>query len=65
MIEIWNNQYGDTDWRLAKISLIILWFLNIAIILLSYNSAPIKQGIFNWYNFNFIEIRLLFYTTSL
>ena len=55
MIEIWNNQYGDTDWRLAKISLIILWFLNIAIILLSYNSAPIKQGIFNWYNFNFIE----------
>ena len=55
MIEIWNNQYGDTDWRLAKISLIILWFLNIAIILLSYNSAPIKQGIFNWYSFNFIE----------
>lgn len=55
MNDIWNNKYGDTEWRLAKISLIILWFLNIAVILLGYNSAPIKQGIFNWYNFNFIE----------
>jgi hypothetical protein len=55
MIEIWNNQYGDTEWRLAKISLIILWFLNIKRILLGYNSAPIQQGIFTWYNFEFID----------
>ena len=55
MTEIWNNQYGDTEWRLAKISLIILWFFNIALILLSYNSAPIQRGIFTWFNFEFIE----------
>jgi hypothetical protein len=55
MIETWNNQYGDTEWRLAKISLIILWFFNVTIILLSYNSAPIQQGIFTWFNFQFIE----------
>lgn len=53
--EIWNNHYGNTEWNLAKVSLIFIWFVKSTTILLTYQSAPIPAGIFTWFDFAFIE----------
>ncbi len=52
--QIWNNKYSDTEWNLAKYSLMFFWLFKVIPILVKYNAAPFPQGIFNWYTFDFI-----------
>lgn len=53
--EIWNNHYGNTEWTMAKVSLIFFLLIKGITILLTYKSAPIPAGIFTWFDFEYIE----------